>query len=211
MSAEMVARAFEPFFSTKFIGRGLGLPAVRGIVKRHAGGLHLGSQPGRGTVVEVAFPIAPANEFDGPNRFTQRTKNPTVSSTEKPQSIVTQMVLVVDDEPNIRELVAMVLADSGRTVVVAADGAEAVQLFEAQADRFALAVIDLMMPGMNGRDLLQVLRERRPRLPVVVVSGFSDWDLIAEFRPSGPITQLTKPFRIEQLLTAIAAVVEPVG
>ncbi|MEO2088074.1 MAG: PAS domain S-box protein, partial [Gemmataceae bacterium] len=166
MTADVAARAFDPFFSTKFAGRGLGLAAVRGIVKSHRGAVRLTTAPGGGTAVDLFLPAAePAGETPA-GLVALSTGSVAVSApAERSGAPALGDVLVADDEPNIRELIASYLADDGWRVTTAGDGAEAVGEFEADPQRFALAVVDLTMPRMGGHDVVRRLRAVRPGLP----------------------------------------------
>ncbi len=202
MTAEVKAKAFDPFFSTKFAGRGLGLAAVLGIVKGHHGGVRLSSVPDRGTTVELFFPLS--------DRPAERTTLPPPSGafpaparpSAPPASRGT--VLVCDDELNIRELIASVLEGDGFKVVRARDGLEGVGAFRRESGGFVLAVVDLLMPGLGGHDVLRQVRQMRPNLPAVLVSGFADRELPADVQASGPTTVLPKPFRLEHLSAVVA-------
>ncbi len=207
MTAAVAARAFDPFFSTKFAGRGLGLAAVRGIAKSHRGAVRLTTAPGVGTAVDLFFPAFEPTGESAPGMIAVSTGSVTVSApAERLATPALGDVLVADDEPNIRELIASYLADDGWRVTTAADGADAVGEFEADPQRYALAVVDLMMPRLNGHDVVRRLRAVRPGLPAVLVSGFTDREVPADVRAGGPTGVLAKPFRSHQLRAAIAAV-----
>ena len=182
------AKAFDAFFSSKFTGRGLGLAAVSGIVRSHRGGARIESRPGAGTTVEL---LLPANHSD-------------VSESTAP--IVPRRigaVLVVDDDANIRELICSVLEDEGYTVVAAANGRDAEDLFDANPAGFRLAVVDLMMPGISGHELIRRLRAKVEAFPALVVSGYAEREMSQELMDSGPTLVLPKPFRLEQLAAAV--------
>ncbi len=206
MTADVKAKAFDPFFSTKFAGRGLGLAAVLGIVKGHRGGVRLSSAPDRGTVVELFFPLsdAPADRTLLPSpsgAFPSPTRPP---PPPPPTAGSRGTVLVCDDELNIRELIACVLEADGFKVVRARDGLEGVASFRRESAGFVLAVVDLLMPGLGGHDVIRQVRQMRPGLPAVLVSGFADRELPADVKSSGPTTLLPKPFRLEHLSAVVA-------
>ncbi len=204
MTAEVKAKAFDPFFSTRFAGRGLGLAAVLGIVKGHRGGVRLASAVGRGTLIELYFPLttAPAERPVTPppsGAFASPTR-----PVPPPPPGDRGTVLVCDDELNIRELIATVLEGDGFRVVRARDGVEGVAAFGREPAGFVLAVVDLLMPGLGGHEVVRQVRALRPNLPAVLVSGFADHELPADVRTSGPTTLLPKPFRLEHLSAVVA-------
>jgi len=158
MDEETRSRAFDPFFSTKFTGRGLGLGTVMGIMHGHHGGLAIETAPGEGTTVTLALPLAagavaaPLTPGPGPRGAT---------------------VLVVDDDDLVRDLLSDFLTEAGLAVVVARSGAEAVELYAARRDEFGLVLLDLTMPGMGGEETLRRLRAIEPGLRIVLCSGYS--------------------------------------
>jgi signal transduction histidine kinase/CheY-like chemotaxis protein len=199
MTAEVKAKAFDPFFSTRFAGRGLGLAAVLGIVRGHRGGVRLSSAPGRGTVVELFYPVAAA--------VPRRPDLPGELLPSRPTSAAAGgTVLVCDDEVNVRELIASLLEDDGFRVCRAKDVADGVAAFAREPERFALAVVDLVMPGGSGYDVVRRLRQLRPGLPAVIVSGFADREMPPDLPAGGPTVVLPKPFRLEQLTATVTGV-----
>lgn len=203
MTGEVKGKAFDPFFSTKFAGRGLGLAAVLGIVRGHRGGVRLSSVAGRGTVVELYFPAAAAAAAQSPILPPPSGTFAAPARTPPPPPSTAGTVLVCDDELNIRELIASVLEGEGFTVVRAKNGAEGVAAFGERPERFVLAVVDLLMPGVGGHDVIRRVRELRPGLPAAVVTGFADRELPADVRTTGPTAILPKPFRLEQLSAVV--------
>ncbi|MBL8715284.1 MAG: response regulator [Myxococcales bacterium] len=185
MSAELQGRVFEPFFTTKpaGIGTGLGLAVVEGVVRRHDGFVHLYSEEGRGTTFRIYLP---------------RSERPAVpvASTALTASIGgTERVLVVDDDPQVREMLRRVLAKAGYRVSVAADGEEA--FAASQAERFDAVVTDLVMPHMSGDELLEKLASTGGPA-VLLLSGYAPTTL----RLSHPHL-LSKPFSPSDLLQAM--------
>jgi PAS domain S-box-containing protein len=220
MTPAVKAKAFDPFFSTKFAGRGLGLAAVLGIVRGHRGGVRLSSAPDRGTVVELLFPVVattatpmplppPSGAYPPPT--SRDATPPPVPRWPTPPTLPTLpglpdrgRVLVCDDELNIRELIASVLEGEGFQVVRAKDGADGVAASRREGGPFVLAVVDLVMPGMGGHDVIRHLRQTYPGLPAVLVTGFADRELPADVRTTGPTALLPKPFRLEQLTAMVS-------
>ena len=196
VSAEVRARMFDPFYSTKFTGRGLGLAAVLGIVRAHKGGIRVESAPGAGTTVAVYWP-GPVEQVSPP-------------LTPSPSPRTTSAALVIDDEMFVREVTASTLEELGYTAILAADGASGVEQFHRNRDAIKVAVIDVMMPGVTGDQVLKTLRLFAPKLPAVLVSGFTDNRIVtAEF---GPHTEfLQKPFHPEDLMNIVRRLTEESG
>jgi signal transduction histidine kinase len=191
MDARTLARIFDPFFTTKSDRHGLGLSAVHGIVRRFGGDLDVDSSPGKGTTFRVRLPIVPGAE---PKR--KRTK----SSKQPPVSSLSGMrVLVADDEASVRATVKRLLERRGATVVTASDGTEA----EARLrdGDFGLVLLDVMMPGANGYELVPIARATQPATPVMLMSGYTEQE-----RGTGadePDLFLEKPFTTKTLDAAI--------
>lgn len=187
-----LAQAFDPFFSTKFTGRGLGLPVVLGLVKAHKGVLTLESQPGRGTNCRVCLPVY----FPGLAQPVQTTLPAPAPSQA--------LVLVVDDVPEVRDLGKTMLENIGYTVITAASGPEALKLFEKHAIDIGCVLLDLTMPGMDGWQTLVALRKLRPDIPVVLCSGYDPAHVMAQAQAEIPQSFLHKPYRMEELKGAVA-------
>jgi two-component system cell cycle sensor histidine kinase/response regulator CckA len=200
MDADTVDQAFEPFFTTKDRGKGtgLGLATVFGIVKQSGGHVTLGSRPGIGTVCDVFIPCTDAATLELP---TARTEDVAAG----PRGTI----LVVEDEAAVRSLTVKVLERSGCTVLSAENGVRALQIVETHSGPLDLVLTDLVMPDMGGRDLAAALRQRRPEIPVVFMSGY-DEALVADM--AGDIDFLSKPFTPGALVRCIAgALVGPPG
>ena len=161
MSAETKARIFEPFYTTKFTGRGLGLAAVDGIVRSHGGRIDVRSSVGRGTTCRVWLPAVVPAVRAAPH------------ASPAPPRVSHGTVLLVDDEPAVLDVGRRILERSGYHVVAVASGSEAVQLFASLDVRVVAAVIDMTMPGLNGLETMQALRRKAPALPVVLTSGYT--------------------------------------
>ncbi len=189
MSAETRARVFEPFFTTKPVGQGtgLGLSTVYGIVKQSDGYVWVYSEPGMGTTIKVYLPMvdapAPAPEApEQPHRAPDRGD---------------ATVLIVEDEDTVRGLAVRALDELGYDALQAADGRAALDLLTARGGRVDLVVTDLVMPGMNGRQLGDELARRHPGIPVLYMSGYTDDDAMLRglVAPGAPF--VAKPFSPE--------------
>jgi CheY-like chemotaxis protein len=190
MDEATLARAVEPFFSTKGIGKGtgLGLSMVHGLASQLNGGLTITSSPGQGTTVDLWLPIsAVAAEENGP---------PT-DPVSAPRGLGT--ALLVDDEDLVRMSTADMLMDLGYKVLEAQSAEEALRMVR-EGLHPDLVVTDHLMPGMSGVDLARDLRARWPKVPVLIVSGYAELEGLA---PGFP--RLTKPFRSAELASSLTA------
>ncbi|MDY3559219.1 PAS domain S-box protein [Gemmata sp. JC673] len=193
MSPEVRAKMFDPFYSTKFTGRGLGLAAVLGTVRAHRGGIRVETAPGAGTTVTVYWP-APAEQVAAP-------------PPPPAGAVAANLALVIDDELFVREVTASILEELGFAPALAADGASGIELFHRNREAIKVAVIDVVMPGMTGDQVLKTLRLFAPGLPVLLVSGFTDSRIMTA--DLGARTEfLQKPFHPEDLMKAVRRLVQ---
>jgi CheY-like chemotaxis protein len=222
MSGETLQRIFEPFYSTKFTGRGLGMSAVMGIVKTHGGALLVESEPGRGTTFKVLFPVI-ESACQGPNppqlhHFELSTLLPALTPLEMEetetdheegttqQTPLSGMVLVVDDEKAVLKVCKKMVNLCGLTAVTASDGSEAVSRYREDSDKFVLVLMDLTMPNMDGMTAMNEIFSIRPDAKVIIASGYSEDELskcITDHQPSGFIR---KPYSMSVLEAEIRRV-----
>jgi PAS domain S-box-containing protein len=198
MDRHTAEHAFEPFFSTKFAGRGLGLAASLGIVRGHRGGIRIQSQPAEGASITVYLPpqMRPA--------ATSRAV-PAEGATAQRQA-GGGVVLVVDDEEFIRELAGEVLTLSGFTPLFACDGEEAVALFRANAPGLSAVLLDVTMPRMSGPEVLERIRLIRDDVPVILSSGYHEDDATRDLSTGSFTDFLQKPYRPNDLIDALQRV-----
>jgi CheY-like chemotaxis protein len=192
MDAATLGRAFEPFFSTKALGRGLGLSALHGVVKSLGGAVLVTTAPGRGATFRVLLPAAaPAETTPVPPRAAIAT------------SRVARRVLVVDDEASVRNALVRMLRRLGHAPLGAPDGAAAIALVEGGEAPFDCAIVDWTMPGMDGVAVVRALGRVAPAVATILMSGY-ELD-VAEGEPTGAIADafLSKPYSIPLLDAAI--------
>ena len=200
MTPEVKARIFDPFYTTKFTGRGLGLAAVLGIVRGHGGALKVYSEEGKGTSFKVLLPVAAGAKADEPGPVAR-------PATWRGHG----HVLVVDDEEPVRVVAARVLESLGFKVSVAEDGRAGVAAFEAQPDAFCLVLMDLTMPHYDGVQAFGLMRRVRPDVKVILMSGYNEQDAITSFVGKGLAGFLQKPFDLSALTEKVRAALEPKG
>ena len=190
MSEEVRTKAFEPFFTTKEPGKGsgLGLSMALGVARQSRGGVRIDSRLGKGTSIEVYLPRANIELSPEPTEGGPPSDDPLING---------QVVLVVDDDSDVREVTGALLASLGFSVIEADGGPAAMKIIETR-ERVDLMLVDVAMPGMNGIEAMREARERRPHLPILLSTGYSD---IAHFA-AGDIDRsriVCKPYRRDEL------------
>ena len=197
---EILDNVFEPFFTTKEVGKGsgLGLPQVLGVAKQLGGGVRIETRAGAGTTVTVYLPRT--NEDLVPT-----TRGPTEARPDPETGDFRRaVVLLVDDDAEVRAATAEMLRYVGHDVVEAGSGREALDRLDQHGDRIDLMIVDYVMPGMNGVEIARLGRLKRPGLPILFVTGFADTAVLAAEASSHHI--LRKPFYTADLVAKIEGV-----
>jgi signal transduction histidine kinase len=197
MSPEVQARLFEPFFTTKEVGEGtgLGLAVVYGIVKGHGGFINVYSEEGRGSTFHVYLP---AMEWAVEERESEGLELPTGTET----------ILVVDDEEMVLALGQRVLELCGYTVLMAEDGFQALEVYQAYRGEIGLVVLDVVMPQMGGLECLHRLRELDPQVKVLISTGYTARGLAQKLVAEGALGVVEKPFQIQDFATAVRTTID---
>jgi PAS domain S-box-containing protein len=195
MPPELKDKIFDPFFTTKQPGHGtgLGLTIVLGIVENYGGFVQLESQPGKGSSFHVYLPAVPEN-----NEHRDAAAQSTVLAKGNGE-----VVLVVDDESAILSFATALLKHNGYQTLIAADGQEGLKLFEQQHGAIDLVLCDLIMPQMDGLQMVRELRRIQPNIRTILISGMREENRISEAQAAGIDMVLHKPFTAEQLLTSV--------
>ncbi len=198
MTAEVKAHIFEPFYTTKerAKGTGLGLSVVYGVVNNHRGFIQVESEPGAGTTFSIYLPLAGVTgKKDEGDAERQR-------GSWEPQTI-----LIAEDEEMLRELCSEILQGEGYRVLAAKDGVEAVEIFAANRDAIGLVVCDLGLPRLSGHDVFRQLKEMKPSVRALIVSGYLEPAQRSEILKAGVIDTIQKPYDFRELVAKIQSVI----
>jgi CheY-like chemotaxis protein len=186
MDKEMLTKIYEPFFTTKSHGTGLGLSVVYGIVKQHNGFIDVESQSGQGTSFKVYFPSA--EKMDA---VVQKEQSSIMTGNET--------VLIIEDDDEFRKVESAILEKLGYVVCAASDSLEGIELFKAKNGEISLVILDLIMPKMNGWEILSEMRKIRPATPSLFVTGYGLDGAYMKYISEEGIDILQKPFSFDAL------------
>jgi PAS domain S-box-containing protein len=191
MSPETVERIFDPFYSTKFTGRGLGMAAVLGIVRGHKGAVKIYTEIGKGSTIKVLFPTGTLSEPRREDRVTL------------PKLEASGTVLLVDDEEAVRSIGSEMLGEFGFTVITAVNGQQALEIFSQRHQEIRFILLDLTMPEMDGEVAFRSFRQIDPAVRVIICSGYNEQEVAQKFVGKGLSGFLKKPYSLEKLGQAI--------
>ncbi|MEA5564085.1 response regulator [Anabaena sp. UHCC 0399] len=193
---EHLDRIFEPFFTTKAVGKGtgLGLSTLIGIVKSHGGFVNVDSEVGRGTTFKVYLPAVGGTEIFSPDELI-----PPIGQGE--------LILIVDDEPAIRDITRTSLESHQYQALVASDGIEAIAIYAKYADKISAILVNLMLPGLDGLTTIRTLKKINPDARIIATSGLIAKNKLGEIVNTGAAAFLPKPYTINELLLALNQVI----
>ncbi len=191
---EVIEHIFEPFYTTKSLGKGtgLGLATAYAIINQHQGFLEVESQLNEGSEFQIFLPVAKKREAARPEVYFTDT-----------QSRNGETILLAEDQEMVRNFATHILSKAGYQVIEAEDGQKAVEVFQSNCDKIDILVFDVMMPHLNGREAYEKIKETRPDIPVLFCSGYGDEVLKSEYMVEIEGTLLAKPYKSSQLLKEI--------
>jgi PAS domain S-box-containing protein len=199
MDEATISRLFEPFYTTKFTGRGLGMSAVLGIIQSHGGFLQLFSEQGQGTTFKVYLPVL-VDELT-----TDKTES---SSTASESWQGSGTILLVEDEDEVRFIAKELLKMFGFTVLEAVNGKEALEMYQKNAADIMLVFTDIGMPVMDGYELVEKLKKLKPELPIIISSGYGDAEVSARIGRDNIAGIISKPYNSDKLQEVLKSVVK---
>jgi CheY-like chemotaxis protein len=199
MSQEQQAAIFDPFFTTKSSGRGLGLSAVQGIIRRHGGAIRVESAPGAGSRFEILLPSMTQAEQAAEPEIARPVSSGGVGSFRG-------TVLIVDDEDMLRIAVSKMLVKKGIGVFETGDGRKGVELFRAHSAEIDVVLLDVTLPGMSGPEVLAELRKLRPEVKVILTTAYGRDRALAVMGDDQSYPYVRKPYKINDLTSLLHVV-----
>jgi len=198
MDSQTQERAFEPFFTTRDVGKGsgLGLSTVFGIIKQHDGHINVYSEMGKGTIFKIYLPTVERKATE----VSRKVPGPVVGGNET--------ILIAEDDEIVLALAEHLLTGAGYTVLTATDGKEAIEVFEQHADEIDIVMFDVVMPRLSGKQALERILELRPEIPHLFASGYSENAVHTNFIQNRGLHLLSKPYQTETLLRKIREVLD---
>lgn len=201
MDEDIHSKLFDPFFSTKQTGRGLGLPAVQGIMRGHGGAVIIDSKMDSGSRARIIFPAITGKVESSSSEISASSH--TGSDISKKD-----LVLVVDDEDVVRELCMEFVRIAGFGVLGAEDGIEGLEIFRRESDNLSCVLLDLSMPKMDGVTAFHEMKKINPGIPVILCSGYSEEDAVRSFAGEKLAGFLQKPYKLDMLLEKLNSIVK---
>jgi signal transduction histidine kinase/CheY-like chemotaxis protein len=199
MSGDIRKRLFEPFFTTKpeGAGTGLGMAVVFGIVKQHDGFIDVESKPEAGSKIEIYLPLAGAHDFE---------HNPLENSSASSGGHET--ILLVEDNPHVRDLARLILSDAGYLVIEANDGVDAIDVFKASADTIDLVIMDVVMPRLGGKQVMKQMKQIDPDARILFTSGYSSGGIHTNFILEQGLDFIPKPYGAGKLRERVRSILD---
>jgi CheY-like chemotaxis protein len=196
MSPDICSHIFEPFYTTKPVGKGsgMGLAMVYGIVSNHGGALMVRSTPAQGSCFSIYLPLC-----------AQPAVSNVILSSAPHARVNGGRILVAEDQPDIREVTAQMLRALGYVVATAADGQEAVEYFKSHQQEIDLVILDMIMPGMGARDCFREIRRLHPDVRAVLTTGYVNNNAVQEILNDGMSGFMQKPYHLSKLSEVVAA------
>jgi signal transduction histidine kinase/CheY-like chemotaxis protein len=204
IAVENLSRIFEPFFTTKELGKGtgLGLAMAYGIVKQHGGDIEVRSEMGKGTTFEIFLPLCAEEDAKSVRKPVRDEAGP----AEAP--VVAATILLVEDEASVRRVTKRVLEKIGYRVIEAVGPDQALERARDPKLEINLVFTDIVMPGMNGLDLMKRIREFRPGMASLFMSGYAEKEILSRVSADSSIAYLSKPFTVDELARKVRSVLE---
>jgi CheY-like chemotaxis protein len=193
MSEEQQRQGFDPFYTSKELGNGMGLAIVHGIIMAHEGAINLQSTPGQGTTMELLLPIAGASA---------ETEKPVVRSEGRTGKQL--QILLVDDQSEVLNTAEAMIGKIGHHCIALSSPRQAMETIRQKADELDLVITDFSMPEFTGRDILEFCNSNYPELPVIISTGFGEKVAEAADWQARPLCILDKPYHLDELRQAIA-------